>query len=123
MILAAFLLLVIFLVTAWLHLAVFGTYLSTRNCVEVETGEFPGYQELQAKLSEAIGPSDKQRDAQMVKEFLDWFNANKARLGDVTDQQLEVMIRRHISPWPVWKQYKFGELIAAYRANQAPSPP
>lgn len=72
--------------------------------------------ELMSKLEEDIGSATKPRTLAMIKKFLDWFNGKKESWGGVTDEQLTMLIKAHISDWPYMKQLGFSLLIDEYKA-------
>jgi hypothetical protein len=71
--------------------------------------------ELMTRLEEAIGPESKPRTLPMIKEFLDWFNSKKESWGGVTDEQLEILIKAHISDWSIPRKLSFKFLIDEYK--------
>ena len=103
-------------ISTCLHFLVFVPLRDDRNRVHVDVESEQVAHELRERLATELGSANKQRTAAMIKVFLDWFNANKTRLGS-SDEQLEHLIRSHIKTWPTWRQLQFKWLVDAYRAE------
>ena len=87
----------------------------TRNWQSSEFVQWDPPKELVDGLETALGVPTKVRTLAMIKEFLAWFNANKAGWGGVSDDQLETLIIAHVSDWPYLKQLQFKFLIDEYK--------
>ena len=107
----------LFVFTLVLHFALLGPMcVTTKRWASDGMRKWEPPPELMSKLEEAIGGAAKPRTLPMIKEFLDWFNGKKESWGGVTDEQLTMLIKAHISDWPYTKQLSFSFLIDEYKA-------
>ncbi|RPH75857.1 hypothetical protein EHM76_00670 [bacterium] len=107
-------LIILFVLSTLLHFCYLGPLARAKTRAKYETSLNAVFME---KLRESIGSAEKVRTPEMIKLFLQDFNENKAGWA-VTDEQLEIEIKRHIGPWPIFRKLQFKWLIDDYKKEE-----